>query len=222
MAETKTVSSGVQQLIDKLRGQGVEAGQKEADRIISEANARAREIVDAAKAEADEYRTQARADIQRDAEAAKESLQVAVRDTVVEMRAEMSARFAAQVRRIVAKELQDTEFIRRMILAVAGRAAEAAGDDPVEISVAEALFGEGHPSPEVQDQLDATIFGLSAGVLREGVEIKTAGEGRPGISIRLTGQDVEIDLTEEAVTEALLKHLLPRYRDMARGVRDNQ
>ena len=55
-------------------------------------------------------------------------------------------------------------------------------------------------------------------MLREGIELKPMGDTTPGIRIRLVGQDVEIDLTERAVADLLLKHLLPRYRAVLEGV----
>ena len=33
-----------------------------------------------------------------------------------------------------------------------------------------------------------------------------------GARVRLVGEDLEIDLTDDAVSQLLLKHLLPRYR----------
>jgi len=222
MAEPQTVSSGVQNLIDRLRGEGVEAGEREAERIVDEARKRGAKIVAEAKAEADEYRTQAREEIKREGEAAKAALQVAVRDTNLDMRSQIAARFAAQVKRLVSEQLGDKEFIRRMILAVAGRAAQAAEGHPAEIEISQALFAGEGAGEDMQRQIDATILGFSAEMLREGVEIKMGGEGRPGIRVRLVGEDVEIDLTDEAIAEALLSHLQPRYREIARGIQDTQ
>jgi V/A-type H+-transporting ATPase subunit E len=35
--------------------------------------------------------------------------------------------------------------------------------------------------------------------------------------VRVVGEDLEIDLTDEAVAQLLLKHLLPRYRAILEG-----
>jgi V/A-type H+-transporting ATPase subunit E len=51
-------------------------------------------------------------------------------------------------------------------------------------------------------------------MLREGLELLPADDVAGGARVRLVGQDLEIDLTDTAVTRLLLKHLLPRYRDI--------
>ena len=50
MAETTKTSSGVQELIDRIRDQGVQAAQEEADRLLRHARQQATEIVAQAKA----------------------------------------------------------------------------------------------------------------------------------------------------------------------------
>ena len=52
MADIPQQSSGVQELIQQLRNQGVDAGKKEAESIVEEAHRRAAQIVAKAKAEA--------------------------------------------------------------------------------------------------------------------------------------------------------------------------
>ncbi len=45
-------------------------------------------------------------------------------------------------------------------------------------------------------------------MLREGLEIKPSDTDNAGIFIRMKGEDVEIDLSENTISEILLKHLL--------------
>ena len=54
-------------------------------------------------------------------------------------------------------------------------------------------------------------------MLREGIEIIPTSEVAGGVRVRLVGEDLEIDLTSEAVSSMLLKHLLPRYRGILGG-----
>ena len=81
MAETTNAASGVQELISRLRDEGVKAGREKSDQIVQEAQEQASHIVAQAKAEAEELLIKARSEIERDKAAAIESLRVAFRDT---------------------------------------------------------------------------------------------------------------------------------------------
>ncbi len=225
MATTpEKLSSGVQQLIDRLRNDGVAAGEEEAQRIVEQARKQAARIVADAKKEADEYHAAARADIQRESEAAKAAVQMAVRDTVLAMREDLTARFRTQVQRLVTAELRDKEFLRRMILAIAGRNIPESSEAYVmELQLASQLLEDAADDAgvELQRKLDESVVGISAEMLREGIELKPAGDDKPGIRARLVGKDVEIDLTDEAISEAMMRFLLPRFRYIVQGIQES-
>jgi len=223
MATPQKISSGVQQLIDRLRHDGVTAGEEEAQRIVEQARRQAAKIVAEAKKEADEYHTSSRADIQQESEAAKAAVRMAVRDTVLAMREDLTARFQAQIRRLVTAELRDKEFLRRMILAIAGKSTpESSEAYEMELRIASELFEATADSAgaDLQHKLDDAVIGISAELLREGIEIKPAGDDRPGVRVRLVGEDVEIDLTDRAISEAMMRYLLPRFRYIVQGIQE--
>ena len=56
MAEETPTSSGVQDLISRIRDEGVQAGRQEAERILAEAQQQAARRVDDARSEVDEMR----------------------------------------------------------------------------------------------------------------------------------------------------------------------
>lgn len=222
MARERT-SSGVQALIDRLRDDGVEAGRKEAERIVAEAHERAAQIVEEARAEAKAQREQAAAEIEAERKAAQEALGIAARDTVLDLRGEMSQRFAAQIRRLVGRELRDPEFLQRLILEVAGRALPEGRDKArMEILLPSEVIGveELRRRPEEVEHGTLTDFVLATSreLLEDGVEITSSTDHEAGIRIRLVEQDVEIDLTEKAVAALLLRHLLPRFRALLEGI----
>ncbi len=55
-------------------------------------------------------------------------------------------------------------------------------------------------------------------MLREGVDLKPSGETNGGMRVRLVGEDLEIDLSDEALSELLLGYLIPRFRAIVTGV----
>jgi V/A-type H+-transporting ATPase subunit E len=223
MAETTKVASGVQELISRLRDEGVKAGREKSDQILREAQEQAAQIVAQAKAEAEALLSKARNEIEREKAAALESVRVAIRDTELKMEAEVKADFAAHVRRLVSVEMSDKKFLRQMILGIAGMAAgeKACEDKPVEVLLPKDLFesDEKHTrlTEKGQERVRRLVLGISGDMLRDGVDLKPSDDIRGGIRIRLVGEDLEIDLSDQAISDLLLQNLLPRYRAIVSG-----
>ena len=210
MGEPNAVSSGVQELIARIRDDGVQAGQDEADHLVQQAQQRAAEIVQQAQSEAERLLSQARADIDREAKAARDALQLAVRNTVLEFRTVAAQRFSDAVKGLVTKELQDADFIRQIILAIAARAAPDEADGrTLDLLLSDAFFpGESDEQQAIHD----FVTDLASEVVRAGIELKPSGRDQTGIRLRLVGEELEIDMTDEALSSMLLSHLLPRFR----------
>ena len=68
-----------------------------------------------------------------------------------------------------------------------------------------------------QDNMRRLVLGISGEMLEEGVDLKPSASIGGGIRIRLVGEDLEIDLSDEAISELLLQNLLPRYRAIVSG-----
>jgi V/A-type H+/Na+-transporting ATPase subunit E len=223
MDEQRQVSSGVMELIARLRDDGVKAGRKKADQVLQEALEKAARIVAEAEAEAEEILTRAKVQIERDRQAGMGSLRMAIRDTELKMEAGLKADFAAHVRRLVSIEMGDREFIRKCILAVSGMATGhmVCEGQPVEVLLPKDLFETdelgSRLTPEGKEQMHHLVLGISADMLREGVELKPSDTLKRGIRIRLTGEDLEIDLSDKALSDLLLQNLLPRYQAIVRG-----
>jgi len=223
MTNTHAVSSGVQELISRLRDEGVGAGEKKAEELIREAREQAVQIVAKAKAEAEEIVKKGRADIARERTASQEAFKVAIRDTRLELGEELKAVFASHVRRLVSAELENKDFLRQLLLTIVGRAAATVPEDqPLEVLVCHEVFATGAECKDVtetsKEALRHFVLGVSGEMLREGVELRPSDSVDAGIRIRLVGEDVEIDLTDKALSDLILKHLLPRYRKIVAGV----
>ncbi|UCC82170.1 MAG: hypothetical protein JSW46_14420 [Gemmatimonadota bacterium] len=215
MTEPDATSSGVKELIERIRDEGVQEALEEAVRILSEARAQAARIVSEAKAEAAAKKKDAETAIETERTAAIEALRIAARDTGLELRTAVLAAFEEHVRRLVTDVTTDTAVLRDMILVLAGRAAEdLIKDQDAKLLVPERLADEA--PPELEEFLQRSTVALSADVLRKGVELIPSNEVRGGARVRLVDDDLEIDLTDEALSEMMLKLLLPRYRKILR------
>jgi V/A-type H+-transporting ATPase subunit E len=211
MAESDVNSSGVKELIDRIRDEGVQSARDEANRILSDAKAQAARIVADAKAEADAMKKEARAAMEREQTATIEALRIAARDTGLELRSAILSAFEEHVRRLVTDVTTDGSVLRDMILVLAGRAAEDfINDKDAAILVPGRLADE--ISEELEEYLKQSAVAFSADVLRKGVQLIPSDETKGGAVVRLVGEDLEIDLSDEALSEMMLKLLLPRYR----------
>ena len=211
MAEPVVTSSGVKELIDRIRDEGVQSARDEADRILSEAKAQAARIVSDAKAEAATMKKEAQAAMEREQTAAIEALRIAARDTGLELRSAIMSAFEEHVRRLITDVTTDGSVLRDMILVLAGRAAEdLIKDKDAAILVPSRLADE--VSAELEEFLQRSTVAFSADVLRKGVELIPSSQIQGGARVRLVGEDLEIDLSDEALSEMMLNLLLPRYR----------
>ena len=216
--------AGVQALIDRLKSEGVSAGQSEGDEILSKAKAKADEIVSEAQKRADALLAEARAEAAREKAATEDGLKVAARDLVLSLRNELGDRIQQEAGRLVGTTLGDEQFLEKLILAMAGNAKDNASvvdTEPMEIVLPEKVvtFEELKQSPEAVEPGTLTHFviALAGEALRDGVTFSTA-PGFDGIKVKLTDRNVSIDLTEEAIATLLKRHLQPRLRAVMEGV----
>jgi V/A-type H+/Na+-transporting ATPase subunit E len=150
---------------------------------------------------------------------------VAMRDAVLDLKQQLADRFAGEVSRLVTLHLRDDELLRRMILEVAGRAAQQAGvaDEP-EIEVllpADAIgLAELRRRPEElhEGPLGRLVLGTVGELLREGVTFGRSADVEGGIEVRLEGRSIVLDLSDRAVAGVILEHLQPRFRALLEGV----
>jgi len=216
--------AGVQALIERLKSEGVAAGQSEGDEILAKAKAKADDILAEAQKKADAMLAAARADAAREKAATEDGLKVAARDLVLSMRNELGDRIQQEAGRLVATTLADEAFLQKLILAMAANArdnASVSDTEPMEVILPEKVvsFEELKQSPEAVEPGTLTHFviALAGQALRDGVTFSTA-PGFDGIKVKLTDRNVSIDLTEEAIATLLKRHLQPRLRAVMEGV----
>ncbi len=230
MAETRSdqqarlASSGVETLIARLREEGVAAGRLEAERIEAEARRRAADIVREAEAHTKEMCENARREVKALQTGGEEALRIAMRDTLLRLKAELTGRFNAEVRRLIAVAMDQEAFLKQLIVEVAARAREEAGVDrgqPVQVLLPRTLVGveelRRKPLELREGSLSHFVLSLAGNVLAEGVTFGVAEDEARGIRLYLQDKNVYIDLTDEKVAALLLEHLQPRFRAILEG-----
>lgn len=201
-------------MIERIRDQGVEAAQQEADRLLAKAKQQAADIIAQAKAEADAERAKAWAEIEAHRTASLDALQLAARDAVLELKARVINRFEEFVRRAVVTATADEQLIRNLVLVLAGRAAEEfIRDKEVEVRISKELLGEAALEKEGRQ----AILSLSSDMLREGIQLMSDDEVEGGARVRLVKDKLEIDLSDRAVARLICQRMVPRFRAIVEG-----
>lgn len=217
-------SAGVEELIERLREQGVRTGRTKADAIVGEAEGKAEELVSQARQKAENIVREARDEAEKLRVAGEDALRVATRDTVLRFREELMGYLNERVRRLVSEQLEDKKLLQQLILEVA---AQATGDakvkrgEKVEILLPIEVLGleELRQSPKkLEGKLSELVKQISSAAWREGVTFKPLERGGRGIRVVLTEKDVEVDLSDRAIADILLEHLQPRFRALMEGI----
>jgi V/A-type H+-transporting ATPase subunit E len=215
MDATVQNSSGVQELIDRIRDQGVMAGKEEADRLLRDARKQAAEIVAKARAEAEAEQAKSRAEIDSYRTASVDALKLAARDTVLDLKARVIARFEEFVKRLVVSATRDQELVRDIVLVLAGHAAEEfVKDKDITVRVSKSLL-EG--TREFNEESKFAILKLSSDMLREGVELVLDEEVQGGARVRLVNEKLDIDLSDRAIARLISQRLIPRFKAILEG-----
>jgi V/A-type H+/Na+-transporting ATPase subunit E len=223
-ANAEQTSSGVSELIERLREDGVAEGRERGQKLVSEAEQKAEEILEHARAKADTIVADARQEAEKLGAAGADALRIAARDTVIEMRETLRQRLEERTKRIVSGELEDRGLLQRLILEIAGSARrDAKLDEARGLEILLPLDALGmddlRERPlELQDEVRELVKQIASAALREGVSFRALEPGRRGIRVVLTDEGVEIDLTDRAVAEMLLRHLQPRFRALMEGI----
>jgi V/A-type H+-transporting ATPase subunit E len=222
---SRKTAAGIEELIARLRQEGVDEGKAEAERIVAEAEERARRLLDDAETRAEAIVHNATKEAERQRAAGEEALVIAMRDAVLELKQGLAERFAEQVRGLVSEVTRDEEMLKRMVLAVAARAREESGmddDAALEIALPRSVVGldDLRRNPEELREGSLTHFAAAAAaeMLRQGVTFVRADDRSDGIRVRLVDSDMVVDLTDDAVAEVILRHLQPRFRALLENV----
>jgi V/A-type H+/Na+-transporting ATPase subunit E len=197
MAQT---TSGIAELIGRLRKDGVDAGEAEKGRILTAAQQQADAIIAAAKQTAEDLLGGAKQERERLKQQLDAELAMAARDFVMRF----SERIRAQVVRPVVHEsvrgaLSDPGFLQGALKELVVRYAEGGA---VEVAIA----------PELREQLEGFFTGELARSLAGGKAQLVDEQGLVGFRIVKQGESFAWDFSEDAVAKELVRLVDPALK----------
>ena len=213
-------SAGVESLIGRLRDEGITQGRTQAEALVTAAQQQAAELGATAQREAEATLARAKEEAGKLKAAGEDAIRLAMRDTILALEGDLLKEFVDRLRRLVKGVLADPAFLQRLILEVAGRAAPTSEQRAEVLLPAELVSLEDlqrKPEEATPGSLMHFVLSLGGGMLREGMYCGVSEDGEAGIRVRFVEEDVQIDVTESAISQLLLRHMLPRFRALLRG-----
>ncbi|MEM8937603.1 MAG: hypothetical protein AAGC77_14485 [Pseudomonadota bacterium] len=216
-------SKGVNELLQRLRTDGVEAGRLEGEALVAAAKAEAQNIRQAAMADAQAARDEAKNDSDAFRRAGEDALHAAIRDAILNLKMQMTNKFRADLQRLVSEQMSDPKLLREMILELTRQVGERVRDQSAaSILLPKDAFNENDFRENAGDldngPLTAFVRGVAGDIVREGVELSPTDGFAAGARVYLAEDDVTVDLSDAAVAALLAQHLQPRFRAILEGV----
>ncbi|MDD5268448.1 MAG: hypothetical protein PHO08_15200 [Methylococcales bacterium] len=209
--------AGVQNLVDRIRDQGVLAATEKANKILRDAEAKSAKMLADAKHEVERMRENTRIEIESNHAAALEALKLSARDTMLQLKAKVSSEFEVFVQRLVTSATRDEQFIKSIVLVLASHVQkELIEDKEIQILISDMIL-TGQPNEKVGERAKQTILTLSSEMLREGVELIPSSDIEGGANVRLVKDKLEIDLSDKAISKLLYQRMMPRFQSILEG-----
>jgi len=190
----------LENLIKKIKEEGVGAADKKAAEILGKTRKDADEILEKAGKDADKIREDAEKEARKLLENAEASIRQAARDTVLSLKKELNKLFDRLLKQKIDEKL-DEELLRDMILKLMDTWAK--GKD---VSV---LVGKADA-----DKLTSLIMKELKKEAKQGVDIKLDKKVAFGFRIGMKDDDMTYDFTDDALLESLRFFLNPKLSEL--------
>lgn len=186
----------LENLIEKIKKEGVEEARKEAEAIRQKANEDASKIIENARKEAENILKKAEketAQLQKNAEA---SIRQAARDVSLLVKEQIIKLFESLLKKNISQRLSP-EFMKELIGKIVDKWSPE--ETSLEITINE----------KDRKKLEELLLNETKKELQKGIVIKVNNMIESGFHIRAKGEDAYYDFSEDSIAEALKTFLNP-------------
>ena len=189
----------LENLIEKIKSEGVMGAQKESDEIVNKAKKEAEEIVANAKKEAEEIVSKGEAKAQQFQANAELAIQQAARDGELLFKSRITELFDRVFKRSVQTTVSP-EFMKEMILKIVDEWKKG----QAEITV----------SDQEKDKLQHVLFSGLQEEVKKGISLKPSSNISGGFQIGIKDENVYYDFSDESLADILKSFLNPRLNEI--------
>ncbi len=194
----------LKELIEKIQFEGVKAAEDKALVIEAEARVRADRAVEKAAKEAESMISEAKAEIERLEDGAKNSIKQAPRDTMLSLRKEIYSTLERIVAGHVHKALSAEELAKMLAEMIKSRD----GGDKQDIVVS--------LKKEDLEKIEKAVFAELSQEVKKGIRLKATSDIHGGFLISYDSGRSYFDFSDKALAEYLALHLKARLGDIVK------
>ncbi len=193
----------LQYLIERIRKEGVESGEKTAESLIADAKEKAAAIVKEAEQKAKDLRAKAQTDADAYADRGRKTLEQSARDLLISIGSSVGGVVTGIINAKVGDALTP-EVMGQMLLKLAEAYVQKDGDVVAKMNEKDAEALKSYFAKEYQNKL------------ADGIQIESDRGIFKGFRVGLRGGQVFDDFTQEAIAESLANFLRPDLAEIVK------
>ncbi len=195
----------LQELIDQIKKDGVEAAETQAEAILTAAKAEAEKIISGAKAEAEKLMLDAKTENERTVKSGEDALRQAGRNLLISFRESVTKELKAILSETVSGVYSSEELAQIIVKAVDGWTSKPEMEDITVILNSEDL-----------KKLEDTVVSGLKDKMQKGITLKANDNFDGGFRIAVNEGGAYYDYSKDAVTEMLADYLSPKIASLLR------
>ncbi len=195
------MSTQVQELINKIKSEGIEEAQKKAKEIETQAYVQSDEIIAKAKKEAEAQLMSAKAEIARTREAAEKSLKQAARDTILDLKTMIDKTLKKIIQANVNQVLNPDQLSQILTSIIDKSIVNASKGTEQNLKI--------FLNPTDYENLKNGFIAKLKEKIKGGFEFKSSEDISKGFTISFDGGKSSFEFSESALTDYLTMYLNP-------------
>lgn len=196
----------IKELIEKIRSEGVKAGEDKAKAIETDALKRARQVIADAEAEAKRILSEARESVSRSEKSSASSLKQAARDVIIGLKKDILAALNKITLSHVHKTLTAEETGKLIVHLLKERKAKDKGEIAVSLKKEDA------------EKLAGTLISELSDELKKNLVLKPSEDIRGGFTISYDHGKSYFDFTDKALAEYIGSYIRPKLSEILKDI----
>ncbi|MEK6764821.1 MAG: hypothetical protein AABY49_01140 [Planctomycetota bacterium] len=201
MKTPESSNTNLNDLIQKIKSEGIEEAERKSEEIIKEARLTASKILNKAGLDAEAIIKKAEEEIRKKEIIGKMALEQAARDIILSIRTSLTEIFDSLIKREYQTVLSGKTLEAVLIKLIEGWQRDETGDLNIELLLSES---------DRNALLEGFLSKLNEEI-KAGIELKAHPNIEGGFRVGVKGSHVYHDFTDEGIAEVLAEYLNPRF-----------